>query len=76
MSSSTHHPRQQAHFEFVMADITEILPVKYNRFHTSFIILHSLLRILFLWILFFSILSYSYHILKSKLFLFVFIISY
>ena len=28
MSFSTHHPRQQAHFEFVMADITEILPVK------------------------------------------------
>ena len=27
MSFSTHHPRQQAHFEFVMADITEILPV-------------------------------------------------
>jgi hypothetical protein len=27
MSSSTHHPSQQAHFEFVMADITEILPV-------------------------------------------------
>jgi hypothetical protein len=34
MSSSTHHPRQQAHFEFVMADITEILPVKLNLFHT------------------------------------------
>lgn len=27
MSFSTHHPLQQAHFEFVMADITEILPV-------------------------------------------------
>lgn len=28
MSSSTHRPRQQAHFEFVIADVTEILPVK------------------------------------------------